>query len=389
MREYFEKLLYALVSFKEIPELSGTGEYKNIKAITYDGIPIKNKKTKTFAYLGFPENCSGKLNAVVLVHGGGGMPFMEWVKIWTDRGYVAIAISTTGHFPSNDTPRTYTVGTDETWVHGLHGIFIEDGYTDSPDCDEMKNSHAPLEEQWMFHAVSKVILAHNVLRCFEFIDIKKIGVAGISWGGIILPIAIGYDNRFAFAIPIYGSGYLPDSCGYQSKYFTDGKNPELWLAEKNFNKVTMNVLWLCYNKDAPHFSLHSNSKSYIDTVKNNDNTRIAIINQMGHSHAKGWLREESYAFANSVCNNAKRLPDFRGGKVYNPDNVEIKCIKVYYLTSPLAYIFGGDDDTDYRMEQEWKIDFSGKVPKDAVNYYVEITSVIDGKEYISTSPLYF
>ena len=387
MRRYFEKILDTPVSYKEFPELSGTGEYEGIKAITYDGVSINNKRTKTFAYLGFPKECSEKMRAVVLVHGGGGMPFMEWIKIWNNRGYAAIAMSTTGHFPSFNTPQC-TPGFEKTWIHGLHGAFTEEGYTDSPDCDEMKNSYKPIEEQWMYHAVSSVILAHNLLRGLECIDKDSIGLTGISWGGIITSIVIGFDNRFAFAIPVYGSGYLPSSRGYQSEFFTTGRNAELWLAEKNFSNVDIPVLWLCYNKDAPHFSLHSNSLSYIDTVKNNDNTRIAAINRMGHSHDAGWIREESYGFANSICKNAKRLPDFRNGNIYNPDNVEIMCLKVYYLTSPLTYVHGDKGETDYRMEQEWEIANIENLPSDAVDYYVEITSIIDDEKYITTSPMH-
>ena len=36
---------------------------------------------------------------IVLVHGGGGVPFASWVKMWNDRGYAAIAMSVTGDFP--------------------------------------------------------------------------------------------------------------------------------------------------------------------------------------------------------------------------------------------------------------------------------------------------
>ena len=77
-------------------------EWAHIQAITYDGADLDGKKTKVFAYIGYPEGASAtnKAPAVVLVHGGGGHAFAEWVKLWTDRGYVAIAMDTTGFFPS-------------------------------------------------------------------------------------------------------------------------------------------------------------------------------------------------------------------------------------------------------------------------------------------------
>ena len=36
---------------------------------------------------------------MVLVHGGGGTAFAEWVKAWTSRGYAAIAMDTCGQIP--------------------------------------------------------------------------------------------------------------------------------------------------------------------------------------------------------------------------------------------------------------------------------------------------
>ena len=39
------------------------------------------------------------------------------------------------------------------------------------------------------------------------------------------------------------------------------KEADIWFAEKNFNKVNMPVMWLCWNDDCC-FSINSNSKSY-------------------------------------------------------------------------------------------------------------------------------
>ena len=70
------------------------GAWSNIQAITYDGAKIGGQKTKVFAYLGFPQGASAhkKVPAVVLVHGGSGHAFAQWIKLWNDRGYAAIAM---------------------------------------------------------------------------------------------------------------------------------------------------------------------------------------------------------------------------------------------------------------------------------------------------------
>ncbi len=54
---------------------------------------------------------------------------------------------------------------------------------------------------WMYHAVGQTILAANALRADSRVAADKVGVTGISWGGVISSITIGWDNRFAFAVP--------------------------------------------------------------------------------------------------------------------------------------------------------------------------------------------
>ena len=140
---------------------SGVNEWSNIQAITYDGAAIGSQKTKVFAYVGFPAGASAdkKVPAIVLVHGGGGHAYAEWIKLWTDRGYAAIAMDTTGYFPSAQGKGIAGRGSDvpDLWHYGLYGDFAEAGYGDAPNNDEM---HAysqtlelvgpPMEASWFF-----------------------------------------------------------------------------------------------------------------------------------------------------------------------------------------------------------------------------------------------
>ena len=82
-----------------------------IKALCYDGADYKGQKTKIFAHIGYPEMKDGeKVPAIVLVHGGGGHAFPEWIKIWNRRGFAAIAMDTTGFVPRED--RKGVIGTE-------------------------------------------------------------------------------------------------------------------------------------------------------------------------------------------------------------------------------------------------------------------------------------
>ncbi len=395
----FSEVIKINPKVRGIEEFNAVGEYDGIKAITYESVPVEGKKTKVFAYVGYPNHLTQKVPAVVLVHGGGGTPYLPWVKMWNDMGYAAIAMSTTGDFPSEVNAGIDPDGWDASpcpWHHGLCGIFAEEGFTNAPDNDEMKNSDKEYEKQWMYHAVSQVILAHNILRADVRVDSSKIGISGVSWGGVIASLVIGADTRFAFAVPIYGSGYLAESMGSLGQYFRDGRNPEMWLAEKWFKNVEIPVLWLCWNKDRP-FSLNSNSKSYVDTVKNNENTRFSAVNEMYHSHRFAWTRKEPFVFANSVCFGGKKLPAFKecedALEVYNPDKAVIISVKLYYITEPMSYLTR--EEGGIRMAQDWEIaDVENEgdrlkyiIPENAREYYFELTSRIDGEEYVTCSSL--
>ena len=75
---------------------------EGVHGIFYDGIPYRGKPTKVFAYYGLPSNelvseeqtseAPRKCPGVVLIHGGGGTAFAEWVRLWNRRGYAAIAM---------------------------------------------------------------------------------------------------------------------------------------------------------------------------------------------------------------------------------------------------------------------------------------------------------
>jgi len=43
----------------------------------------------------------------------------------------------------------------------------------------------PITDQWMYHAVADTVLANSLLRSFSEVDASKVGLMGISWGGVI------------------------------------------------------------------------------------------------------------------------------------------------------------------------------------------------------------
>ena len=151
-----------------------------------------------------PEVKSGeKVPGMVLVHGGGGTAFDEWVRLWVKRGYAAIALDTCGQIP---------VGTYGQWVQDSQGGPHGWGGFDQID--------GPREDQWTYQAVAKIVLAHSLLRSLPQVDPDRTGVTGISWGGYLTCIVAGVDSRFKLAVPVYG-------CGYYDKTVFEGELKKL------------------------------------------------------------------------------------------------------------------------------------------------------------------
>ena len=223
------KDLSAAPNFAETPEHSKEG----VKAIFYDGVPWKGKPTRVFAYYALPDVPRGtRVPAMVLVHGGGGSAFVPWVKLWQQRGYAAIAMDTCGCISSggySNHPRD-TMGGPPGW-----GGFDQ--------IDE------PITDQWTYHAVADIILAHSLIRSFPEVDPQKIGITGISWGGYLTCIVAGIDNRFRFAAPVYGCGYLGEDSVWLPDFERLGKERaakwlSLWDPSSYLGKAAMPMLWV-------------------------------------------------------------------------------------------------------------------------------------------------
>ncbi len=224
-----------------------------VKPIFFDALDWEGKPTRVFAWIGLPDGASKEKPApgVVLVHGGGGTAFKDWVKEWNAQGFAAISIDVEGQ-----TEQKGESGAKEKkrrsgakWQRHEHGGPARPGtYADFTK---------PLEDQWMFHSVADSILANNLLRSLPEVDPAKVGIMGVSWGGVITSTVIGLDQRFAFAIPTYGCGGLHKAASHYSKHLANNSlYPILWDPNLRLEKATMPVLWLSWTGDF-HFPMDS------------------------------------------------------------------------------------------------------------------------------------
>ena len=262
----------------------------NLHSLFFDALPYKGKSTTAFAWIGMPEKKVGqdKVPGIVLVHGGGGTAFKEWVERWNNHGFAAISIAVEGQ-------------TDEKGSSAEEGC-IPTGWRQHANSGPYRSgiygdSDKPLKEQWMYHAVADTILAHSLLRSHPRVDPENIGVMGISWGGVIVSTAVGIDTRFAFGIPTYGCGSLADAANQYGKAL--GNNTmyrETWDPIHYLSRATMPLLWQSWPGDK-HFPLDSQALSY----KRSPGPRVVSLRPgMGHGHGPPWTHADSYAFAKSI-----------------------------------------------------------------------------------------
>lgn len=371
-------------------------DYPGIHAVMYDGLAKEGTSTKIFAYIGFPAGASAEnpVPAVVLVHGGGGHAFPEWIKVWNQRGYAAIAMCNTGHFPKR--PGKIDIYGPSDWTHELEEMHLtRDGWTLIPDNDGMKSYEQELSTQWMYHAVGSVILAHNLLRADERVDKDRIGITGISWGGVITSITMGYDNRFAFYIPVYGCAHLGESLTWMKDCFTPGAL-KLWDATKRLDRARGPILWVCWASDEA-FSINTNDASYGDTM---DKSVFSMRIDMLHGHVQGWTPLEIYRFADNAVKGGPPLtrvlsqPDSRNGRQAEmkiepaEDTVRIEAA-CYYITEKLSF------NEKSQIQQQWQeaqCDYDkdsgvirAELPEEAYSYYIEVRNFCPEGCYVVSS----
>ncbi len=380
--------------WREVQDYNPTEtDYAHIDAITFEGFEYQGQKTKVFAYIGFPEGASADspVPGVVLLHGLGGYPILEWVRLWNEHGYAAICIGTAGNFPITRNAGMFE-GESTKFSYGLSGIFLEDGYANVPP-HSYPTEYSEVSEQSPYHGLTQTILAANILRQDKRVDDSKIGIHGISWGGIMAAQVIGYDTRFAFAIPVYGTAYLANE-NYTCERFSSEYSNALWAAEKNLDNAKMPILWLAYSDDN-NFGIPSYVMSYNHTADFNKKNTLMMLLDWEHSHTHVFKREECFLFADWAIDKGGQWLSFET----QPEGREISCqinvpenvtgditAVLYYIDEPMSYSkynkFGWGEYLF--MDQTWQSDsecltfdressvVSGTLPQNAKGYYINV-----------------
>jgi hypothetical protein len=263
-----------------------------VRPITLTGLPFHGRPARVFAWLGIPNVKAGaKVPAMVLVHGGGGTAFEEWVRLWVGRGYAAIAMDTCGQVPV-----------------GTYGHWIRDEQGGPPGWGGFDQIDWPREDQWTYHAVADVILAHSLIRSLPEVDPERTGVTGISWGGYLTCIVAGVDNRFKLAVPVYGCGFYRDTVFGEAIDKLGSESAERWLAMWDpsvyLGKAEMPFLWVTGSNDFA-YTMNALQRSY--RLPKGPRS-LCVRLRMPHAHGgAGENPEEIRIFADSLLKNGVPL----------------------------------------------------------------------------------
>lgn len=339
----------------EIPKFQIEDESAPIQSLLYSGEPVNGKATEVFAFYASPKTIGtasgeGPFPGIVLIHGGGGTAFSDWVLLWAKRGYAAIAMDLSGHRPP--APKFDEKG-EKISDHGHRPderTKLENGGLDQGHPQKFDSIGGTVSDDWPYHAVANVMKAHTLLRSFPGVDPERTAVTGISWGGYTTCLVASLDDRFKAAVPVYGCGFLHEGESVQKPSIDAlGDRREAWIAaydpSSHLAKCTVPTLWVNGTNDI-HYVLDSYAKSY-SLVKGPKTFRIEPM--MSHGHPSGWAPKEIGIFVDSLINNGVPLPSI-GEMIVHADTVVVPFTSKTRVTKAELFY---TTSTGIRSKREW------------------------------------
>jgi dienelactone hydrolase len=367
-----------------VPAMKWVRQDQPIQSLTYAGEKYQGHDTEVFAFYASPITIGeakpgAKFPGVVLIHGGGGTAFADWVHLWAKRGYAAIAMDLNGSRPPDPEfdPKTgMAIGNGHRGTRTrLPNGGPPHGHPEKFDCVLTPDT----SDDWPFHAAASVMRAHTLLRSFPEVDAEHTAVTGISWGGYTTCLVASLDDRFKAAVPVYGCGFLHEGESVQKPSIDKlGDHKAKWVKEYDpgslLPRCRVPIMFVNGTNDV-HYVLDSYMKSY-NAVPGEKHLRIQI--KMPHGHPPGWAPQEIGLFIDSKCRGGKPLPN-PGKPVIKGDQIEVTFESATTLKkAELNYT----TDTGLRSKRAWKsipatitghVITAPKPPTDANTWFITVT----------------
>ncbi|MFP4026498.1 MAG: alpha/beta hydrolase family protein [Candidatus Brocadiia bacterium] len=322
-------------ALEERPFIDWIETEDRIKSLYYANEPYHGEETRIYAMYSYPLDVEEPVPGVVLVHGGGGRVFPEWVEMWEERGYAALAMDLSGS--------------------GADGERLDRGAgPDQGHQQKFEDIRDGIENTWPYHAVAAVVRATTVLSLQPEVDSERIGMTGISWGGYLTCIAAGLDERVRAAVPVYGCGFLHESsCWVPILDELPQSERETWIEKFDpshyIRRAKPPMLWVTHPTDDA-YKLDSHRKSY---EAQPGPKALSVQPGLGHSHEAGWSPDEIELFFNSHFGSEEPLPRIEW---HNLDEKTVAVSVEAITTVKDATLYWTTDTCDW-PEREW---FSGE-----------------------------
>ena len=172
-----------------------------------------------FAYYGVPEASPKPVRgypAVLLVHGGGGTAFPNYVKQWVGKGFAVLALD---------------------WYNQRPAC----GLTNVPPSEvSVPRKDLPGGRRQDHRAnVANMVLAHSLLRSMPEVDPDRTVFVGLSWGSWYGSAVTAVDPRFRGAIEIYCADWNPKRNNLvDGRFLPLAKCPMWWFVSTNDQNVS-------------------------------------------------------------------------------------------------------------------------------------------------------
>ena len=275
-----------MAALSNVPPATWGEAKEQIQEVYYEGESFMGKPTRVFGYCGKPDG-PGPFPGIVLVHGGGGTAFRDWVKHWVKNGYGALAMDLAGKGPDGRLP---------------------DGGPDQGDNMKFRN-FGPDETKdiWTYQAVAAVIRGHSLLASLKEVDPERTALTGISWGGYLTCIVAGLDHRFKAAVPVYGCGFIHEKSAWVDSCFAKMADDlkQRWVENfepsRYLGQARCPMLFVNGTSDFA-YPLESYQKSY-NLVK----SPVTLSIQINRPHGHIWTFPEVDAFIDSYLKKNESL----------------------------------------------------------------------------------
>lgn len=190
-----------------------------VEEIYYESREYKGKPVRIFGYFCYPINAK-KLPAILLSHGGGGTAHLGRTIAWAKRGYAVLTIDLPGKGDQRSSSRST-----------------------GPDMDVpiLLRTNPDPSYNYLVHAVAAARNGITFLTQRSEVDPDRIGMVGLSWGGVLTLLTNGQDKRLKTAVNVFGAGYIPEGCTWQNRFNLKSKEDlNRWYSfidPKNFLKT--------------------------------------------------------------------------------------------------------------------------------------------------------